>query len=314
MTDMWVDKPLQFRFLLGEFPLFSMTFTAKVLDVHFTRLSSIPDDPRPPIGEFAGGWDAAVILAHPVVGRLPRLALLQESIRYVPREYDRRLIDLRGTFQDYLKKFSRERRHKLRWQVQRAERLSHGAVRWNEYRTPEEILEFYGHAREVSQHTWQKRLLRLGLPDQIEFQSEVATLAAQDAVRGYVLFDGDKPIAFIYARTEAEGTLVFKLTGYDPQYRSWSPGNVLLYLVIERLFCEGKFRTFDMAEGEDARKIFFSTAGVRCADIYYFRRTLKNLCLVGLHAGICSLSRIIVSMLKALGLRDRAKKFFRRIA
>lgn len=314
MTDPWVEKPLQLGFLLGEFPLFSLTFRARVLEVHFSRLPLNPDVPRPPFEEFSSGWEAAVILAHPIREPLPRFTILPHAWRYVPTVYRRSFVDLRGSFQDYLGKLSSKRRYNLRSKMRRARELSGGEFRWREFRAHQEMPEFLRLGRQVSTKSWQGRLLGMGLPEHDEFRREISDLAARGAVRAYILFDGDQPISFVYARVEEEGILVSKLIGYDPEYRHWSPGIVLHGLAFEKLFAEGELRMFDFAEGTGEHKKLFETGSVLCADIYYFRRTAKNFLRLALHTATCFLSRAIVHTLQVFGWKERVKKFFRRIA
>jgi CelD/BcsL family acetyltransferase involved in cellulose biosynthesis len=98
---------------------------------------------------------------------------------------------------------------------------------------------------------------------------------------------GDRPISYLFCSAQAE-VLLYRHFGYDPEFGRWSPGTVPQYLALERLFAEGRFRLFDFTAG--AHKQFFSTGSTRCADLYFFRRTPRNLLLLGLHAGavVCS--------------------------
>ena len=75
---------------------------------------------------------------------------------------------------------------------------------------------------------------------------------------------------------------------------------------------EGGFRLFDYGQGEGTHKQTFSTDSVRCADLYYFRRSLRVGFLVALHGGLDGLSRKVGAILQRLGLKSRIKKLFRR--
>jgi hypothetical protein len=310
MTDLWVPRPVRLEYLLGEIPLFVVNFPALECDAHFTSLTTNLDETGPPFTQFSSEIEAIFIRSHPINGELQRLDFLSQAIRYVPEQYYRHYVNLQGSFQDYLNKFSGKSRSTLQRKVRKFSEFCGGEISWREYCRPDEIEEFYRLAREVSKKTYQERLLNLGLPDGDEFKQELLDMAERDSVRGYILFFGEKPIAYLFCPVR-DGILFYRYLGYDPEFRNWSPGTVLQHLVLERLFAEGKFKMFDFTDGEGPHKEFFSTGSMRCADVYFLRPTLRNLLLLRLHSGLKTLSGTTVKTLDRLGVKSRIKKFFR---
>jgi CelD/BcsL family acetyltransferase involved in cellulose biosynthesis len=47
------------------------------------------------------------------------------------------------------------------------------------------------------------------------------------------------------------------LLGHDPAFGQFSPGTVLLFLILERLFAERRFRVFDFGGMAAEYKVFF---------------------------------------------------------
>jgi Acetyltransferase (GNAT) domain len=312
MANAWVIQPTQLRYLLGEVQLFSVSFPSLVLDAHFTELGTDSNNPRPPLEKLGPEVEAAVTLAHPVKSDLPRFTFLPQGIRYVPFKYSRHFVRRDGSFADYLAAFPAKARSTLLRKVRRFKEFSAGSVCWHEYRGSAEISEFHRVALEVAQKSWQaRRLSAWGVRDDSEFRRELADLAACDSARGYILFHGEKPITYIYCPSR-DDILFYRFVGYDPEFEMWSPGIVLLYLVLENFFTEGRFRLFDFCEGAGQHKELFSTGNVFCADIFYFRQTLRNVSLLILHSGFSILSRTVVATLRFFGWKGRAKKFFRR--
>jgi hypothetical protein len=308
MTEAWVAKPLQLKFLFGELHLFTVSFPSLNLERHFTALTR---EPAPlPFEAFSRGLDVLQIRSYPTQEPLPRLTLLPQAIRYVPQQYRRYYIELQGSFAEYLNKFSSKSRSTLLRKVRRFAAASGGQVCWREYRRCDEMAEFYCLARQVSQQTYQERLLKAGLPEEPRFQEELRELASRDQVRGYLLFHGAQPIAYLCCPAQGD-ILLYRYLGYLPQYRRWSPGTVLQYLVLERLFAEGRFRLFDFTQGEGQHKEFFATGSQQCADIYYFRKTLRIMLLLCLHAGSQTLSEMAGKALGFLGLKQWIKRFIR---
>src|SRR5512139_3024605 len=100
-------------------------------------------------------------------------------------------------------------------------------------------------------------------------------LAEAGQVRAYLLFDNDRPVAYLYCPA-SKGVLLYQYLGYDPEYSSWSVGTILQWLALEQLFGERTYELFDFTEGQSDQKRQFSTHSVRCANVYFLRRTLVN--------------------------------------
>jgi Acetyltransferase (GNAT) domain len=311
MKYRWVARPVTLDFDLGNIILFSRSFSAKELAVHFSHLSSNPDEPPPPMEELSSGLEAAFVRSHPVTKSLPALKILPQVIRYVPAQYRRFSIDLQGSFDDYLKKFSGKSRQTLARKVRRFSRSSGGALCWREYRGSGEMEEFHPLACEVSRRSWQAKQKGAGFPESAEFRREMSDLAGRDAVRGYILFHQQRPAAFAYCEVE-EGALVYAFVGYDLDFERWSPGTVLHYLIIQKQFRELAFQIFDLGGRDDWYKEFLSTRSTLCADILYFHRDTRTFLLILLHFGLRFLRRLAGKTLDLLGLKAFVRKLLRR--
>jgi CelD/BcsL family acetyltransferase involved in cellulose biosynthesis len=311
VTGCWLEKRVGLKFFLGEIPLFSIHFPLLVLDAHFTELEASPDELEMILKELAASVEGILIRSQPIREKLPRLSLLADSIRYVPAQYERFYVDLQGSFSDYLDKFSSKSRSTLRRKVKKFGEFCGGQLDWREFRNSEDMDDFHRLAREVSKKTYQERLLDAGLPDDEEFRQQMHALARQDRARGYILFHDAKPIAYLFCSMRQGGIMINRYLGYNPEFQSWSPGTMLHYLVLEKLFTEGGLRMFDFTEGEGTQKRFFATGSARCADVYHFRRTAKNYLILCLHAATDFSSTSAVRVLDKLGLKARVKKFFR---
>jgi CelD/BcsL family acetyltransferase involved in cellulose biosynthesis len=138
----------------------------------------------------------------------------------------------------------------------------------------------------------------------------MTALAAQDNVRGYLLFAKDAPAAFLLCPIR-QGCVLYDWVGYDPAFSSQSPGTVLQYLALEELFAENRHRLFDFTEGEGEHKEFWSRGFAPCADIYYLRPTARNGALVAGHASLHVASRRAVDVLERLGIKARLKRLLR---
>ena len=113
MTNQWVEKPVRLLFRIGEIPLFSVPFHALVYNSHFTDLLGENIDSPCSFESVPHTIEALHIPSHPIKDKLPRFTSMPDCVRYVPLQYRRYYIDLRGTFQEYVKKFSAKSRYNL---------------------------------------------------------------------------------------------------------------------------------------------------------------------------------------------------------
>lgn len=312
VEDEWQNSSFTLKFRLGETSLFSFDFPALILQNHFlnspaTTLSS------PPFSRLTGATQALLMRSYAVEQSLPRLQFFERAIRYVPSQYRRYYIKLHGSFEDYLKKFSSKSRSTLVRKVGKFSKATADQMEVREYKTPGDMLQFYDDARTISAKTYQERLLDAGLPEGETFKNQLMRLAEQNSVRAYILFHGATPAAYMCCPV-SNNTLLYQYVGYDPQFQALSPGSVLQYLTLEKLFAEQRFELFDFTEGEGQHKAFFATDHALCADVYFFKRSLRNTILVMLHAASDSFSSSAVLILDKLGLKARIKKLMRAAA
>ena len=173
--------------------------------------------------------------------------------------------------------------------------------------------EFHRLAREISAKTYQERLLDAGLPADGSYLEILQALASLDRVRAFILFHQDVPSAYLCCPA-VDDSLLYEYVGYDPQFAHLSPGTVLQYVAFESLFAENRFKIFDFTEAEGAHKAFFATQSLLCADIYFFRRTLRNLALVYFHDALLRLSAALVQLLDRIGAKTYLKNLIRQAA
>ena len=294
------------KFTLGEIDLFWFRFAALeqagmgfgadgAAPLHTDLLLRHPDA------------DAVVVRDLPVQGPVKRLRAGRQ-IRYAPVVYQRYYVEVRGTFADYLKSLSHGTRKTMLRHVRRFQEASGGEIAWREFSRPDEAGEFYELATAISRTTYQHRL-NAGLPVSDSFRRELQEMAAQDELRGYVMFLQGAPVAFALCRGGDD--LLGYQTGYDPRFRDSSPGTILHYLIFQRLFAEGRFARYDFGESEQPYKVSLANASVRCARVYYFRRTFRNLAAVTAHLLCNGLSTVAGRLLEALKVKQQIRKWIR---
>jgi len=143
-------------------------------------------------------------------------------------------IRISGTFEAYLKQFSARHRHNLRRRVSKFQEEC-SPMRVERYTAPEQVAPFLELALLVSRKTYQWKVFNRGLTDTGVLTRRLEFAAANGWFRSYILFSGDKPVAFV-AGWQRQGIYDHHEIGYDPDYRKYAPGTVLHMAMIEDLF------------------------------------------------------------------------------
>jgi len=189
--------------------------------------------------------------------------------------YRRYYIDMAGSYEAYLARFSSKTRSTLGRKRQRLAAQCGGAIDMREYRSPAELEQFLAAALPLSRLTYQARLLDAGLPETPEARAEMMRLADAGRLRAYLLFIADRPVSYLYLPVD-RGVIIYAFLGYDPDCAALSPGTVLQLAALERLFGEGGYRYFDFTEGEGAHKKLFGTHSAAASSFLLLRGSLTN--------------------------------------
>lgn len=270
--------------------------------------AALADAPGDLPGAGRDGW----LLRSLPKAQMPALeGRMKDWLVRVRQDYPRHYIAMEGEgFDAWWKGFSSKTRSTLSRKARRlAEQLDGGfAVR--SYRTADEVAEFMRIAGALSDRTYQARLMQAGLPTGQSDVARAIAAAAADNIRAFLLFAGDRAIAYLYLPVERD-TLVYAHLGYDPDFADLSPGTVLHVEAMRALYAEGRFRAFDFTEGDGAHKAQFGRAAIACADVLILRPTLRNRAALAAMRGVDGLAAHGKALVDRLGVRAKVKALIR---
>lgn len=300
--------PVPFRFQVGERTLFSVS--RRLARAHYD-LRALAADAEPPLGALDPDADGMILRSLPL-SQLPGIECRAGGFTvYVRDIFPRYYARLDGDFESYLARFSAKSRSGLKRKLRKLAELSGGGIDVREYRAPAEIAEFHRLARQVSKLTYQERLLDAGLPDSEAYRAEMMRLAAEDRARGYLLFLDGRPVSYLFTPIE-DGCVIYAYLGYDPALGQHSPGTILQYAAMERLFAERRFRFFDFTEGDGQHKRQFATGHFDCANVMLLRPTVVNRTLVAAHKGFVRGIERLRDAAERAGVKTQLKALLRR--
>src|SRR5512138_233205 len=297
------------KFWLGPLKLGRVTFLMEV-EPWSANWPALSPAALPNLAALSREVDGVYRPSEPISPDDPDLRKESAGIRYIESRFSRRFIDLTTDFDSYLSKFSGRTRSTFRRKLKRLCDESGGNIEWRSYRTASEMETFHAAARQISAVTYQEKLFDAGLPDEPEFVTAMLKRAQAGQVRGFVLFLGGAPVAYLYLPI-AGSRVIYGYLGFDPAYAHLSPGTVLQLLALEALFAEGTHGVFDFTEGEGEHKRLFATHACLCGNAYYLRPTLKNRVVVRLHLLVRRLSDLADRLLVRWNLKVRLKHYLR---
>lgn len=213
--------------------------------------------------EGADGW---------FVTSLPEgVALDAPGLAWVRQRYTRYYLDLAAGETAWRAGLSASTRQAMNRKARKLAAANGGVLDIRRYRTPDDAAAFHPLARAVAATTYQERLLGAALPDDA---AAVARAAMDDGARGWLLFMGGAPAAYLWCTAQGNAWR-YDHVGHDPAFAALSPGAVLMEAALRDLFAD-RLARFDFTEGEGQHKRTLASAGVACRDVVLLRRTAAN--------------------------------------
>jgi CelD/BcsL family acetyltransferase involved in cellulose biosynthesis len=310
MSRAWHPVDYALKYYVGDRIVARRKLRLEAMDVGLESARNASLHLEPPARDLAPGLDGFLVRSLPVGAPPPTFGRSGQYLVYVSSRYQRFYIDLDEDFGQYLGHFSSKTRSGLKRKVNRLAKYCGRAIDFRVYRSAGEMERFFAVARQVSERSYQERLLDVGMPSEAGFLDHMRQLAAGDEVRGYVVFVGDQPASYLYL--EAEGrTLLYRYLGFDPAFADLSVGTVLHWCALEHLFAERCFGLLDFTEGEGPQKAQFSTGSVACVNALFLRDSLRNRVLVRSHAWFNAMTERAGALAARLGIKATLRRLLR---
>lgn len=241
-----------------------------------------------------------VVLAHavPVDSLLHRVLTTRHGLRLpfrVLRWGGEKLscrIAWTGDYETYLASLGKVSRKELRRNARALLGDAAMACEVRVYRTPAEAEIFLQHGMLVSEKTYQRRDLGLGLFAGGNAERAIRFAASVDALRGCILYINGAPVAFEYGFIWA-GVCAMRQAGYDPAWARSQVGSVLFSEFIRG--CESEERpihTFDLMPGLNLFKLRTTNEKIRIQHFRLFPRSVIGTARYAAIAGLFTLTRL----------------------
>ncbi len=215
---------------------------------------------------------------------------------YSPTSFQERLkIQLPRSGAEYFGKFSSKTRNTFRRKEKKL-----GAIRMVRCSTADQVPDFLRDAHQISVNTWQTEQFGLRVKNDASDLAQFTFLASQGALRSYLLYQGDTPMAFIIGN-QHRGLYRYEEVGFDRKFHALSPGQTLLIKVLEDMFADNTPDCFDFGMGDADYKRMFANLETKAGNIWLVPPGIKGRSLVAYLNGSRSLRQYGRQMVKVIG-------------
>jgi len=192
-------------------------------------------------------------------------------------------LEMPPSFDDYMMGMNAKSRSNLRRSVRRFKEFADGRLELSRCTTQQDVESFLRGAVEVSRQTWQHRVLGTRIRDDPHEIEVFKDLASRGLLRCYLLNVGDKPCAFVVGY-QHYGVFCYDEVGFDEGLAQYSPGKVLLFLIVEDLHAENRPDVLNFGVGDATYKRRFGTSVSSDASCLLLPRTARNGALLWSHS------------------------------
>jgi hypothetical protein len=199
------------------------------------------------------------------------------------------VVNLPPTFDEYMGRFGSKHRKNLLRSVKLLR--EHRELRLQRIDSPEDVSGFLRAGEQVARASWQSRVASYTLRATPGWTEHLSDLARRGLLRSYLLWCAEKPVAYVLGY-QGGGYYHYNSVGYDPQMAKFSPGTVMLLLVIEDLMKHDHPGKLHFGEGEEEYKRRFGTAETGVANVTVLRKTVSNRFRMGMFKAHRSARRI----------------------
>lgn len=222
-------------------------------------------------------------------------------------------IKLPKTWDEYNASLGSEQRRQFRQREKKLVAATNGPVDFQRYNGIDDLPDFIKALEHVTKLSWQGR--KLG--QQIEVGSpgakRIEEFARNGWLRGYLLRTTTerRDVLAFGLGFQTDGVYYYDTIGYDPQWASYSPGNLVLYKLVEDLYKHDPATTVDLGGGDNLYKRIFGNESYDEQHVFLFRRSAYTGVARATHGAFAKASTVGREALQKTGLLERARKVMR---
>jgi hypothetical protein len=209
---------------------------------------------------------------------------------YLPEHYrNYYYVALPDSFETYRDSLKSKRRNNLTKKI-KAIKGNFGKIELRSFETEHSVPSFIEEAIMVSKKSWQYQIIGQRIDNSIVSIENKMDLARRNIFYSFVLYGGDVPLAFSLGYRH-NATYLGEEIAYDKDFADFSPGIVLMYLIIENLINNG-IRRLNMGVGEGFHKYSLANRQIKDAAVLLLRKNPSNIVYLNLHKYFMTTKRV----------------------
>lgn len=229
---------------------------------------------------------------------------------FYPVTIPRYMLTLPPTYDDFF--IGRKKKKKLRGLLRRLEKKFPDKVEIKVFQKPEHVTQLCSDIETISKKTYQYALSE-GFADNNETRCLLNIQASQNKLRDYILYIDNSPVAFLTGYSH--GNIHYDTaTGFDPQYKKFELGTILMFREIADLCEDENIAYIDNGQGDQWYKRRFCDLSWEEATFFIFAPTLTGMKLNALRVFTGFADHLGGKMLTSLNLKEKWAKYKRNVA
>ena len=191
-------------------------------------------------------------------------------------------VALPSSYEEFMDRFPSKQRFTLRKKLKKMTEAFPGTLEVRRIIEPSDLDFLTSSVRQVIGKSWKAQKLSQPVPDCIANQAVLRSLAEKDLLRSYVLLANGMACAFIVGYAY-KGIYHYADLAYDTDYAQYSPGTVLLLMMIKNLIEQDKAKCINFGITDAQYKRVFGNRHVEDASLLVLRPSLFTTILIGAH-------------------------------
>jgi hypothetical protein len=226
---------------------------------------------------------------------------------YLPRMEKHWEISIPGKMDDFYQRFSGKRRSELKRYIRKLERAH--SVQVTSCHQEDDLDHAIKQMEEISKKTYQSGM-GAGFVDNELTRNLLHLAATKNWLKVHILFVDDNPTAF-QVGFKYGNTYFADQIGYDPAWKHFRVGTVLLLKVIEELCVDPSVNKFDFGFGDADYKQLFCDKSWMDVSIYFFAPRVYPVFINMLRSSTEALDWCLKCIVNKYGRVDRVKRWWR---
>ena len=183
-----------------------------------------------------------------------------------------------------------------------------------EYRQPESVKAFLEAASAINRKTYQFHLFGESVDCDADSLDNARRVSQAGRFRSFVLWHGPVPLCFVLGHQRVDGTYEHRQTGYDPEWRDFSPGIFCNILMLQQLYATDRPLVMDFGSGDSDYKRLFSNEALSTANPILIPHLRRYGAAIWLHSTAARTNAALVRWLERWSLKSKVKRWLRGVS